>query len=87
MYKRRRLPVETPKSSCTLLLSLPGTAVAHKDVDLFCCLFNSGRNGVVHSFPSTEYLSKCPQRPVAEQEIIRLTTKAKMNSAVETVLE
>jgi len=56
-------------------------AAAHTDVDLFCCLFNSGCNGVVYSTPRGEYLSKRPRRPVAEQEIIRLTTKAKMNSA------
>jgi len=56
-------------------------AAAHTDVDLFCCLFNSGCNGVVYSTPRREYLSKRPRRPVAEQEIIRLTTKAKMNSA------
>lgn len=56
-------------------------AAAHTDVDLFCCLFNSGCNGVVYSTPCREYLSKRPRRPVAEQEIIRLTTKAKMNSA------
>jgi len=78
--------METLKSSYTLLLPLSAaTAAAHTDVDLFCCLFNSGCNGVVYS-TTQEYLSKHPLWPVAEQEIIRLTTKAKMNSvaAVET---
>lgn len=53
VYKVRGLSAETPKSSChprrAILFAAPLT-LAHTDVDLFRCLFNSGYVGVVYTF-------------------------------------